>query len=167
MQDKFVNKAYADVVESSANTLTFKEIQTGLAMFEKIAWVVHRIRWYPVIATVLELNAETDYVNFALVGNNKMTSLAIGDQACYDLMTLMCSLTAAGVSSEIVRLPYVADFSNLPGKGLIIPPRPLYVAIQGSGMAAPAQVRVVIEFTHLQMKGDEYWELVEALRIVE
>ncbi len=167
IQDNFVNKAYAKVTESAANTLTFQEIQTGLAMFEKVAWVIHRIQWFLGNVLITELLATSDRIVMALCGNNKMTSLDLADQAVYDLCSVRTYVSGTPATGYIFVNPFIRDFSNLPGGGIIIPPRPLYVGAKGDGLTSASIIEARIEFTYKQLKGDEYWELVEATRIIE
>lgn len=167
MQDRFVNLAYATVTMSGANALTFSEIQTGLAMFEKVAWIIHRIVWYIPAATVQEIVANTDFMQLGFTGNNKMSDLSIDDAAVYDLIELVGMVSGAPAVGFIVKSPAVSDFSTLPAGGLIIPPRPLYVAANTAGFVAAGVVQARIYFTYKQLKADEYWELVEASRIIE
>lgn len=167
IQDKYVNKAFVTVTESSINTLTFAELQTGMAMFEKVAWIIHRIEWFPGNVALRELVANTDILTAALVGNNKMTALTLGDPAVYDIFSLVAAVSGTPATQFIHSLPIIRDFSSLPGTGLIIPPRPLFVAVKGTGAAAAMIVQVRIMFTYKQLQADEYWELVEATRLIE
>lgn len=167
IQDTYVNRAYSRVTMSGANVLTFSEIQTGMAMFEKVAWIIHRIEWFPFLTSLQELAATSDDITMALVGNDNMTGLVLGDQAVYDILTLGINLVGAVVSHIILEEPIIRDFSNLPGQGLIIPPRPLYVAMMTNGFVAAGSVDCRIYFTYKSLKADEYWELVEATRIIE
>lgn len=167
MDDKYVQKAYAAVTLSAANTLTFSEINTGLAMFEKVAWIIHRIQWFLASATIQELVANDDYIQCALVGSDKMTSFGLDDQAVYDLFAIDAMVSGTPASGLLIVQPFVRDFSNLPGKGIIVPPRPLYVACTSAGFTVAASINVRIEFTYVKLKADEYWELVEATRIIE
>ncbi|MBA7586008.1 hypothetical protein ES708_28004 [subsurface metagenome] len=70
-------------------------------------------------------------------------------------------------TGTILRLPIERDFSDLPGKGVIITPKPLYVAVKALGFVAPAVVSCRIYYTVLELAADEFWELVQASRIVQ
>ncbi|MBA7705121.1 hypothetical protein ES703_113945 [subsurface metagenome] len=167
MEDKYVNKAYAKVIQTVINTLTFSEIHTGLAMFEKVAWIIHRILWFPGGTTYAEMVAPTDSMGMAVVGNDKMSVLDLSDQAVYDLAYINVAEWGTPANASLVHRPFVRDFTGLPGKGLIVPPRPIYMAFITEGFAAVAQAAVRIEFTYKKLKAEEYWELVEATRIIE
>lgn len=167
MQDQYVQNAVITVTESAINTLTFNELDTGVAMFEKVAFIIHRLQWYVDGSAMQELIAVTDRLDLALVGNNKMTVLDIGDQAVYDFLTLLPIVTGTAANMVLEQLPTIRDFSGLPGGGIIIPPRPIYAAIKATGFAAVAGVHCRIQFTYKKLKAEEYWELVEATRMIE
>jgi hypothetical protein len=61
-------------------------------------------------------------------------------------------------------LPFVKDYSNLPGGGLIVPSVNLYLAALGTSLGVAIYARSTLFFTYLQLKADDYWELVEATR---
>lgn len=167
MTDKFVNKAFIQVIESAANTLTFAELATGVAIFEKVAWIIHRIHWFVGKAVLKEIIADTFSITYALTGNNKMNQLSLDDPGVYDMQAIICASTAAPANFVVHTIPVVRDFSTLPGGGIIVPPRPIFIAAVGGGLAAPASVQVRIEYTVRELKADEYWELVEATRILQ
>ncbi len=167
IQDKFVNKAFAQLYTTAANTLSFQEIQTGMAMFEKVAWIIHRVLWFLGSSHNTELAGAGDSCTMAVVGNNQMAGLTLRDQAVYDLLELQPVNMGVPATGELLKSPYVSDLTNLPSGGIIIPPRPLYIALTTLGYAAVANVSCRIEFTYKELKGDEYWELVEATRIIE
>jgi len=54
----------------------------------------------------------------------------------------------------------------MPGGGLIVPPNPLYLGIKGTGLAAAQAVSCRFWYTTIELTPDEYWELVEARRII-
>ncbi len=166
-QDKYVQKAFAAVTMSAANTLTFSEINTGMAMFEKIAWVIHRIQYFPSMASIQELLANTDFLQMAVVGNSNMVSLSLRDQAVYDYHEMLAVVSGTPATGFILTRPVVKEFMGLPGGGLLVPPRPIYIAMDSGGFGAAGVCNARIEFTYKKLKADEYWELVEATRIIE
>lgn len=165
-KDKFANKLYGACVESAANTLTFKEIQTNVDIFSKQAWILHRLEWYLSGTQVDKILQAADWISAALTSSDKLTSLDLSSPGVIDLMELgIHSLTAVGY--QFTQKPFVRDFSNLPGGGLIISPRPLYVAVKGESLASAVTVAVRGYFTALTLTADEYLELVDFYRIVQ
>lgn len=163
--DRYANKFYGKVTESAANTLTFDEIPTNVNVFSKEAWVLHRLDWYMRSADLNLLISEADYINMALTSSNSIASIALDNPSVIDLFRMgVMFKTAVGVMFH--PNPHTRDFSHLPGGGVIIAPRPLYIAIQGVSIAAVAEVEVRGYFSRLEMDADEYLELIDFYRIV-
>lgn len=164
-KDIYSNKFYGTATESAANTLTFAEIQTNVNVFSKEAWTLQRLEWYIPTGTRGLVVDSADLFQCALVSSNKISTLDLSDPTVIDLMELGRTwLTAVGV--ETFDQPIVRDFSNLPGGGLIIAPRPLFVAVQGTSLATPGTGAVRGYFTKATLSADEYLELVDFYRIV-
>lgn len=166
-KDKYANVAYGTVTESAMNTLTFSQIETGISIFEKTAWVIHRILWYFSPTQIILLNAADDEIRMAFVLSSKITELMLGDVAVVDLVSLHLFIDGVPAASHMYEVPLIRDFTNLPGGGLIVPPRPVYLAVQGISLDTPLEISARIYFTHLDLSTEDYWELVEASRIVE
>jgi len=162
--DKFVNTAYALAQESAANTLTFQEIQTGMSVFEKVAWVIHAIEYHIPASSVGLLIDAADSIDVALTVSNTMTQISPQIAAVVDTIQFGPGLTATRVDWIS---PKIHDFTTWPGGGLIIPGKPVYAAIKSGSLASAAQVDLRIRFTYRPLKAEEYWELVEASRIIE
>jgi len=165
--DKFVNLAFGTITESAANTLTFSEIQTHISVFEKEAWIIHRIQWFPTAYSFDKLVGVADYFTLALTVSNKVTTLDLSDPAVIDLAQVVGVLHGAAANLETLNTPLSRDFSTLPGGGIIITPRPLYLAIKGTSLADPVAAQARIFFTHQTLAAEDYWELVEARRMIE
>ena len=164
--DMFANRAYGSVTETAANTLTFNEIQTGVAIFEKIAWVIHAIDYHVPVAAWNELSGDDDEVIMGLCVSNQITSTALNQMAIVHQLRVgsMASGTVGNLETrDLIRR---SEFSSWPGGGLIIPPSPLFAFAQGASLAAAVSVDLLIYYTHMALKADEYWELVESRRLV-
>lgn len=164
--DSFANKFYGEVLESAANTLTFGEINTAVNLFSKTAWVLHALEWYVKIQHIANLDAASDCLNCALVSSDKIDTLDLSNPGVIDLFRIQLMLrSAVGYSYE--NMPIRRSFNDMPGGGLIIAPRPLFVAIQGEGEANASLVAVRGYFTQIDLSADEYLELVDFYRIVQ
>ena len=164
--DLFANKFYGTVTESAANTLTFAEIPTNVDVFAKKAWVLHKLEWYqPPADRGLIVNSD-DAIRLALCSSNKLPALALGDAGVIDLFELN-AIPYSAIGTPIYNQPHLRDFSSLPGGGLIIAPRPLYIAVQGVSIAQVAHGAVRGYFTAVDLNADEYLELVDFYRIVQ
>lgn len=164
--DKFANKFYGRVVESAANTLTFAEIQTNVDVFSKKAWILHKLEWFFGSTERSKLDATDDVITAALTSSNQLSSLSLDNAGVIDLFEISVDFgTAVGFEQFIS--PIARDFTPLPGGGLIIAPRPLYLAVKGTSLANALTVAVRGYFTALDLTADDYLELVDFYRIVQ
>jgi len=164
-RDLYSNKGFGEVVESAANTLTFSEIRTNISIFEKVAWVIHRIEWYVSQAVYGLLEDSADHIEMALVASSAISSLGLDVPAVIDLLDLF-RLQATAVGFAYGVLPIARDFSSLPGGGLIIAPRPLFLAVKGTSLATPATLSARFYFTQRILTSEEYLDLIDFYRIV-
>lgn len=162
--DKFANKFFGTVTESAANTLTFKEIQTNVDIMTKRAWVLHRLEWSLLSAEIVKIAADDDTIEAALVSSDKITALGLDNPAVIDRLDIGRFIATSG--GQLVFKPFVRDFAALPGGGLIITPRPLFVAVKGTSLASALTVSCRGYYTSMELSADEYLELVDFYRIV-
>ena len=165
---EFTNIAHIIVTESAANTLTFKKLETGISINQKVGWLVHKLEYYfqGVLLTGTTFDGTNDTFAGALCGSNSFTD--IDDQsnpAILDLMYLRRLDAGVATSMIVVSWPLIKDFSMLPGGGLLIPPSPLYLAAKGTGLAAAATLRVRIYYSPIDLKTEDYWQLLEMYRL--
>ena len=165
-KDLYVNKGYGSATESAAGVLTFSEIRTNVSIFEKVAWVIQRVEWYLNQATYGLMLDGSDHIEIAMVASSAIASLGLEMPAVIDLLDIQ-RVQATNVGFNFQLMPIIRDFSNLPGGGLIIAPRPLFVAIEGISLATPASVECRFYFTQKVLKADEYLELIDFYRIVQ
>ena len=166
LKDEHANKFYGACVESAANTLTFTEINTNVSVFDKVAWVLTRLEYWIGYTNRNLLLDSADMFQLALVSSNKAASLTLSDAGVIDLLEYKMEL-ATSVGLFIKVEPLQREFNTMPGGGLIISPRPLYIAVQGSGCASAVTVEARGYFTALDLSADEYLELVDFYRIVQ
>lgn len=167
--DAFANMATITVTESAANTLTFKKLETGASLMDKIAWIVHRIEYYYTpLATVFDTTGDNLAMGISTTNTRttNLTTEAYTDPSNIDLVKVFRQDVGTAASGGLVTIPYIRDFSALPSGGLIMPPAPLYGFAQGSGLASAATIIVKCWFTTLELSTDEYWQLVEARRLM-
>jgi len=164
---EFVNLAHIQVVESAANTLTFKKLETGISIVEKVAWLIHRISYYLTTVNATLFNGTGDSISVGLGSSNSITNVEdMSNPAILDLLTLIRQDLGAAASGVFQVLPWQHDFAELPGGGILIPPNPLYAFIQGGGLTAAMTARLRLWYTPVELKVDEYWQLVEMYRVI-
>lgn len=164
--DKFANYAIISVVESAANTLTFKKLETGISLNEKVAWILNRVEYVVALVQAAEFNADGDSLYYGLSVSNSFSSPGITENTIIDYNAVTrVDLGAAAVGMFIDRVK-VKDFSSLPGGGILVPPTPLYLYAKGDSLVSANQVTARLHYTLKTLKVDEYWELVEARRVL-
>jgi len=164
--DKFANMAYLTVVESSATTLTFGKLDIANNLLsEKVALVIHRTE--SIVVSPTHLVGAADAITYALVVSNKLTDI-------YDLSQPEILFTKqivrhdAGTpaTAAFFELPLVNDFSTLPGGGLIVPADRLYVGIVGYSTATASTIKMRLYYTVMPLAEADYWELIQARRVL-
>lgn len=165
-KDKFANMAAITVTESGTNTLTFKKLESGISLFEKVAWIIHRIEYLVPAVVFAMFNAGGDTLEFALTATDQIDALSMSNAGLIDYNYLCRIDLGAAASGVFEKVPFITDFTNLPMGGLIVPPNPLYLAAKGTSLTMASTVSARLYFTTYQLTADDYWELVEARRIV-
>jgi hypothetical protein len=158
-RDQYANVGYGAVTMSGANVLTFSQIQFAVGIFQGIALVLHRIQWFPGVATIREIVTAADDFQMALVTSNRLTAIMDLSEPAIITAKRLAGIAAAIGSYE---LPFISDFSSLPMGGKLIPANPIYLAANSAGFAAAGTLRCVLEFTFLELSGTDYLELLQA-----
>lgn len=163
--DQWANLAVISVSESAANTLTFKKLETGISLFEKVAWVINRLEYYFDFTGTI-FNTNEDLLDVAITTSDQITSIAATNQAVVDTMRVVrVDLGTAASGFQVVR-PQMRVFTDLPGGGLIVPPNPIYLAAKGTGLASAQTVICRMRYSLQELSPEQYWELVESTRMV-
>jgi hypothetical protein len=165
MPDTYVNRAFIQVTESATGTLTFTRLTTGVSLFNRQGFLISRIDWYMPSSSLII--ASTDYVQAALTTSNKMSGLGLDDPAVVSMREWHGYLYGTAANFFIHQLPDTEDLSGMPGGGLLIPADPIFLAIEGVSLSAVASVSARIYFTVIDLKTDQYLELVESVRMIE
>jgi hypothetical protein len=166
-KDQYANIAYGNAIEAVAGNMAFGEIHSGVSMFDKVAWLISRIEYNVALGYVNLILDQSDAIYMGLVTSNSLTTFALDQQAVLDYKALQESDFGTPANAILYEQPMTRDFSTLPGGGLLVPPNPIYMAVQGISLAAVARVMCRIYFTYVELKPEEYWELVEARRLVQ
>jgi hypothetical protein len=164
--DKFANMAIITVSESALNTLTFKKLETGISLMEKVAWVLSRIEYLISDLSAAMFNGAGDSLSFGLSLSNAWSYPYLYETTILDWNKFVRQDLGAAASGLFIEQPFVKDFSSLPGGGILVPPNPLYGYAVGAGLTGPETVTMRMHYTLLPLATDQYWELVEARRVV-
>ncbi len=162
MAEKYVNIANIYMAESAANTLTFRQLQTGIAVFAKTAMLVHRIEYRVTPASLTQMANVADELRVALVTTTSLVDLITQAAGITDMMEWKTQISGAPATQVWYNEPIVHEFGNLPSKGLLMPGTSVYGAIKGVSMTNPCVAYMRLYFSYMEMKGDDYFELVQA-----
>lgn len=164
--DQFANQAVIRCTETGANTLTFQKLETGISLFDKVAWVISRLEYLVSVADFGYFNSTVDSLAFGLSTVNTLTTLDITNSAIFDYNFITRLDLGTAASGMMLTQPFIKDFSQLAGGGIIVPPTPLYLGVVGAGLSAAATIVCKMYYTNLPLKPEQYWELVEARRMI-
>lgn len=164
-KDTFVNQAYLSVVESSANTLTFSKLETGVSIHEKVGWVIARLD-YDLSITAANFGAEGDRVSFGISTSSAITTATLAQSAVIDYNTITRRDLGTAASGMFLRMPVFKTFADLPGGGILVPPNPLFIWTLGAGLGTPMTIQARMFYVVRQLKLEDFWELVELRRMI-
>lgn len=162
--DKFVNLIAQTMTLSAANTLTFQEVNVGLNIFDKVGFLISKLEYEPASTSIAEMTAASDAINMGLSTSNNLSNLVPAQTEIVDVMTLMRHDMGAAASGALLVKTFTRDFSTLPGGGLLVPPKPLFLAGASAGLANAATIYYRIYFTMIRLSDSEYLELLETRR---
>lgn len=160
--DRYPNIINITVTETAANTLTFQDANIGFSAFDRVGLMIHRIEYYPENSVFNEMVADTDFIHFGLSASNQIDSLNASERAIIDTVRIKANLRGTAANLFLVELPVVRDYSDLPGGGLLVAPRPLYAGCVGNGLGNAHVIQVRIYFTTMKMSDSDYFELLES-----
>lgn len=158
MADKYANILYDSVVQSAVNTLTFNSVEIGLSLFDKVGILIHRIEWFN---AEFNLVADADTVEFGLSTSNGWTAADSSEPSIITFHKMMMVDYGTAATAATIKQPILDDFTTLPGGGLLVTPRPLYIFCDSSALAAAQTVKTRLFFTIVQLKAEDYFELLE------
>lgn len=159
--DQYVNMLVQTITMSAANTLTFSEINIGLNLFDKVGLLVNRIEYHPTLATLQDIDTDGDSISIGLTTNNTLASLNPSNAAVIDLQQLHRVDAGAAANAILVQTPLIHDFSTLRGGGMLIAPKPLYIAMMSAGLTAAGVAYFRLYFSLVQLSDAGYLELLQ------
>lgn len=165
LTDEYANKFYGQVVESAANTLTFEQIQVNMSFRERVGFILHRLEWYPSLASMILLVDAVDEIKMALVASQNISSLGLDNPAVIDSLTLNKHVATA-VGFELYDRPFIRDFSMLPGGGMLIIPNTLFLAAQGTSLTAASSIECRAFYTPIDLDDTSYADIIDFYRIL-
>lgn len=163
--DTYANIAAISVVESSATTQTAAKFAFPFSIMDKMAILVSRIEYWWQFPS--RLVGADDYVIAALSASATIIDLSNqADPLIIDSARLYRMDAGTAATATYLSMPFVKDFSDLPGGGILMAPSPLYAMVQSYSTSNPLGVWMRLYYTYMEMATDEYWQLVESRRII-
>ena len=159
--DQFVNRALVQVTTSAADALTFTQMRFGMGIFTGTALVINRIEW--TFLNLDEMAAVTDILHMAITNRDDLAALGPDNMNVLAYKRLQGLAIGTPASWHMADMPYVTDFSQLPGGGLIVPANPLFMAVGTDGFAAAATVQAIMYYLTKELVDADFIELVQSL----
>jgi len=160
--DEYSNIYQITLTESAASTLTFVEINMGLTLFQKKAILINRIVIDWGWGTIQALVAAADTVMAGLTASNQLASLALRDSACIWKAQKGLMWRGTPADGAIENVVDVYDFTGIPGGGEFVVPTPLFGAVACASVDTAQSITMRIYFQVVDLKPDEYFELLES-----
>ena len=154
-EDRFANILMAEVVESGANTLTFKEILTGISLGMGIGMIIDQIDYWPPTNMGAQLVATIDRIRMGFTVSDSITELNADDRSIIHMVEFHSGGAAAVPQIHTNPIP----FQFFPP---IIRASPrLFLAIEGESIAAAVTAQARMYFRYIDLSTQEYLELAE------
>jgi hypothetical protein len=164
--DQYANIAFLKVTESAANTLTWARLQLANTLLtEKTAVLIHRAD-VQLDHHFTILSANTARITAVVSVSDRITDIRDLSQPEILLQIEYQRIDATAVSTHVIKQPEILDFSSLPGGGILVPADNLFVGIKGLTAGAAGLVSVRLYYTVKALKTEEYWDLIEARRVM-
>jgi len=163
-KDKYSNLIQVTMEESAANTLTFGAIDLGLTIFQKVGIIVNRIVIDWTTQVLSDFVNDDDSMTVALTQSDQISTLALTESAVIWKAQRVRFNFGTPANSIITDVQREYSFEAMPGGGELMAPRPLYWACKGNGMSATFAMVMRIYFRILELKADEYFEILESRR---
>lgn len=156
--DSFTNRLIGDLTMSAANTWTDTPVEIGVSLFQQVALLVNRVEFRPALSTLAELAAAGDSLTMMFTSYDPASMPALTDPRIY----LYKCIETRGAATTLIESPLVLDLADLPGGGILIPPRPLYFGVISAGFAAAATVAFQLYYTVKELSKEDYLELIQS-----
>ena len=165
-KDEFSQIGYISTVQSGANALTFSGITIMSSFLANSAMLIHQVEYTLDGGVYAEMTTAADTVTVGLAGSDGMATVALSDPEVYDFHRQTRVDLGVAASGVLHREPLVAEFSRLPGGGVMVPADRIFAYIGSTGLASAGFVDVRFRFTILELTAQQYLELAQSLRVL-
>jgi hypothetical protein len=166
--DKYPQFMTLGTLMSAANTLTFGRVSVGVSIFDYAAFLLNRIEYYFNPATLQELVGDSDSLSAAITGSDGIADLNLTRPEVYDNFQLCVNIgdilitTMNGMYAQ----PWIHDFTNMPGGGILVPAQDIYLGMTSSGFVTAGQAAARVYYQVVPLKAEDYIELAQRLRVL-
>lgn len=161
--DKFAGIIFGRVACDTG--FKYASLNTGLSITDKVGLLINKIEYYfDVLATVIAPGFDC---TFGLTATNTIATVQdYADPAKIDWARFSSTAVATPANDRgyILHQPITHDFSKMPGGGVIVAPSSLFLCAHNGGTSNYLSCRLY--FTILDLSAEDYWQLVEARRII-
>jgi len=170
-KDIFANRFGVEVDSLVDGEASFTEVPTYASAFSKEAFIIHRLEYHFRYSEYDLVVAADDEICAGITTSNRVASIDSfafdeADPCIIDVVRVTAGLRGAAANMSFLHNPIVTDLSALPGGGIIVPSRPIFGACEGKNIAGNVKCRIRGYFTRVELKADEFLELVDAYRMV-
>lgn len=163
--DKYANVAAKVHLQAVTDALEFAKIDFPFSIMDKVGILIHRVEWVP--TSIGNLNSSGDTLVGALTTSNTLTDVTDPTDPQVIQYIRWRRLDIGTAASGLIYMdPYIVDYSDLPGGGILVAPSPLYLAVDSQGAAAACQINMRFFYTYLSLSSEDYWQLVESRRVI-
>jgi hypothetical protein len=163
--DSYANIAAILALETVAGTAAYAKFAFPFSIMDKMALVIQRVEYW--FGDLSPLNSSTDFVLVGLAASNTVSDLNLqNDPLVIDSAKMVRNDMGTAAASILTKLPYIKDFTDLAGGGILVAPNPLYGFCKSNGAAGVMGAWIKMFYTYLALDTDEYWQLVESRRII-
>lgn len=166
MKDAYDQFLSFSVTMSGVDTLTFSEINLGLNLFQYAGLILTRFEYSPSRPTFAEMVANTDFLEMAICGSDAIASLGLSQPEVYDLLSLNMGASGTPASAWMIEKPFVHDFSNMQGGGILVPAQNIYLGMLSGGFAGAGVGSCRVYYRVIELAAADFIELVQRLRVL-
>ena len=162
-KDLFVNRAVQRITQSAANVLTFQQINFAVGVFQGVALILHKLLYHVGLSAWQEMITNAESFRVGLAVSSQIADIAMTHVEVINVQERCVSL--AGVAANLVGpidQVITADFSPLPGGGILIPANPVYLAVSSAGLTTPVVCDLDMLFTFRELSDADYIELIQS-----
>jgi hypothetical protein len=164
--DIYSNIVAVQALQTVIDAYTTAEVQIGVSLFDKVGLLLHKVEYDLWVSSMAQLRDVSNLYQVGLVSSTNVNggNFTMLNPDVIDTLILIPVQDEAPTARIVYQSPVTRDFTGLPGGGILIAPRPLYVALDTNGFSAVAATIARITFSLVSLSDAEYLELLQTRR---